>query len=78
MTDEQRIKQLEKTAEELRLQNVDLQLRTKRLETTLKTYFESQAKRARSNGRRQANISQIEVAQADFFDNLGNGLEVSG
>lgn len=78
MTDEQRIKQLERATEELRLQNVDLQLRTKRLETTLQTYFESQAKRARSNGRRQANLSQIEITQADFFDNLGNGLKVSG
>lgn len=73
MTDEdkQKLKQLEEDVQ-------DLQFQVKRLNATLQTYFESQAKRARSNGRRQANLSQIEVAQADFFQNLGDGLEVSG
>lgn len=73
MTDEdkQKLKQLEEDVQ-------DLQFQVKRLNATLQTYFERQAKQARSNGRRQANLSQIEITQADFFQNLGDGLEVSG
>ena len=50
----------------------------KRLSETLALFFEKEAKRARSNARRQANVSQIEVGQADFFDTLGEGLKASG
>lgn len=71
MTTEQEIQELKRIVR-------DQGNQINRLNETLAKYFEKEAKRARSNARRQANVSQIEIAQADFFEQLGAGLRASG